>query len=727
MIYTTPDTLRYIISTSDVQNEVLEFSPQDWEESSIQIKRDFADFVGNKREFSLPLQFVKRAKQVLKREFFKNGVSGKASIVIEIANTSTNQYEPMYQGTIDFYKTDLDRDFLELNFLDNDIQSSKEAYQNTEFEFPFTDEQSMEDYDVMLPPMQMVENSSYFMVNQGDFMAPNWSAWGLLLGTSLQENNVRLGAVTFSEQARNRRGSNNTSPDTFIESNNKLVEIFKIGLNVNINLDINYSCKNYISGNTICGFAINLHEVWRDEYDGNIYYTTLNLFNAVNEHGSGEFNDIHRVITKTYETTRDNSNIYITIDPVKDRRTPDNEGSFFLINNATLSFKYNDFTTGEARAVSKTPFNVFQLLFRAMTKNPDLVVKSDFLKSKGNLLLTCGDAIRRVENSLLKTSFSNFYKSMSAVFDIGFDIINGIPTIEEKSYFLNQNLLIADVGEASNLRISLATDLLFNDIKTGYNKEDYNTELGKQEINNGQTWITPINTAKKTLDIVSDYRADMYGVNDIREKQFYNPNRNDTEMDEDSDDDIYMIWCTSLPYMPPQEIIDWSSGSPITTYKRQGLYPLTTEGLFVSGVEPNPYIFNFMLSPKRNLLRHARTISSAMYGEVNKNGVLSMSKADKWKNFTILYETIFYEDSNIFINNLADPYFLPFLVTFEVAFPRNFYFDYIKNPTGYIQLNYNNKDLKVFIKEIDFNVVDRSQFEITGVICADQIIEDFEP
>lgn len=721
-----PDLFRYRLTTSEVVNRVLEFSPRDWNDSSISVKKDFQEFFSNKREFSLPLGFVKEGRSLLADEFLKNGVSGLGLVYIDRLNAQTGQYELMYQGNIDFSKADLTAEFIEINFLDNDIQSRKEAFENTEYELEFTDEQSLQDFDAILPKIQMVENASYFIVNQGDGAAPNWSAWGFLPAMSLNENNVRLANVTFVEQARERKGSNNTDPTTYPTwNNNRFAQVSKQGLEIEINLDITYSGQNYISSGDVCGFSLSIYEIWYNASTETYSYTALPLINAIQEHGSGSFNNVHRVIKKSLITNRDNSILYLVLNPVDDRRPPENQQMSFTINEAVLSLQYKDETNEGSRAVSKTPFVIFRDLFRKITENPALEVKSDFLQSKSNILFTCGDAIRRLESAVLKTSFSRFWQSISSIWDLGFDIINGVPTIEEKSFFFNEEIQIADLGQVRSHRISAANELVFNDIRTGYEKQDYDTELGRQEINNGQTWVSPISSGKKTLNIVSDYRADAYGVNQIRERAFYNPNRNETETDDSTDDDIYIIYCELLPYFPPTEIIDNSSGSPVVTYLRQGLYAVTLEGLVYSGIEENKYFFNWMLSPKRNLINHSRFLAVCMYGEINQDKVLEMTRSDKWKNFNVTYKgESFYEETPIQISSLQGAYFMPFEVTIQAAFPEYFYQNYIQNPTGYISFVVNEQEYRMFIKEIEFDIAENSDFEVTGLLCPNQNLTD---
>src|SRR5690606_21707800 len=93
------------------------------------------------------------------------------------------------------------------------------------------------------------------------------------------------------------------------------------------------------------------------------------------------------------------------------------------------------------------PYRLFERLVSAMTGINRPVIDSNLLKSDwNNLLITSGDGIRAIRESKIKTSFSDFYKSIDAVCWAGFGVINGIPTIEKRDFFYKKDLLITDVG-----------------------------------------------------------------------------------------------------------------------------------------------------------------------------------------------------------------------------------------------------------------------------------------
>jgi hypothetical protein len=149
--------------------------------------------------------------------------------------------------------------------------------------------------------------------------------------------------------------------------------------------------------------------------------------------------------------------------------------------------------------------------------------ESDFLKSRPDLCVTCGDALRNsdrtiVKNYFIASSFQDGFKSMSAKLDLALDIINGVLYIEPKTTIYNYvSPKIFELGEISDVFIEVATELLINDILCGFPDQQYDERNGKYEFNSQQEWKAPVTLpAQKPLDIKSVWRGDAFGIEFIR-------------------------------------------------------------------------------------------------------------------------------------------------------------------------------------------------------------------
>ena len=94
-----PIDFRYTLIIKD-KEYVLKHSPEGWEENTIQWARSSV-YYGLTRSFSLPLKFVERGAELLRRVFYSEGIEGKAVLKIEMLNRETWSYTYLYQGDIE--------------------------------------------------------------------------------------------------------------------------------------------------------------------------------------------------------------------------------------------------------------------------------------------------------------------------------------------------------------------------------------------------------------------------------------------------------------------------------------------------------------------------------------------------------------------------------------------------------------------------------------------------
>lgn len=702
-----PNDFRYMLTTSSVVDMVLDISPKDWQDTTVSIKKDFVEYYANKREFSIPLSFTIDARRELKKEYLTNGINGHAIVNIQLLNRNNWQYEFFYSGFVDFSKANLDKDYIEINFLDNSIQSKMKAFEKTEFEIEFNEN----DLEADMPSIKTVENMSFFITQSGG--DNERGRWGRVTPTTINESSVRLQNIEFRNQFARLKNEDNYQFEKWpTTEENYFGRCFKAGLELEINFNAIINGYYLVDGTNHYFISLVFTEVWFDEASGQ-WTSESTVVIAGNNYGEGFFNAEIEGYNFTHTTNSDDSYLYWSFQP--NRRDLEDVGFGFLliIEESFFKIKYNDYTDAIVKRVCKTPFDLFQELFRKMTGSNTLPVQSNFLKSIDNLLITSGDSLRNISGALIKTSWQNFWKSISSLYDVAFDIINGVPTIELKSDMLREDIVITHLDDVRNLTVSTALDSIFNDIRVGYGVEDYDTELGREEQNNGQNWITPIDKATKTLDIVSEYRADAYGINDIILRNLYNPNKNDTSTDASSDNDVYMIYCDPTKRFPP------SGGN------RGYIQVLTLEGLVYNGIEQNDFYYNWIISPKRNLINHSRLLATSNYGLLNQDKQITLTKSDKLANLQVTYLGVtFNEKEPIEVANLGLEYFLPFEITIEAAFDNDFYNTYNLNPLGCITFLYKNNIWKMFIKEIQFDILNRSEFEITGFLCPNQDIRE---
>jgi hypothetical protein len=274
--------------------------------------------------------------------------------------------------------------------------------------------------------------------------------------------------------------------------------------------------------------------------------------------------------------------------------------------------------------------------------------------------------------------------------------------IENLDYVYRASVGNLNAGKVNDeIKIIPATDMLYNSIKVGYKDQQYSQLNGFTEVNSEQTYISNILNPKKELNLVSPYRADPFGIEEIRITQ------NDTAASR-SDNDTIMVWKKS----DPENTVPFIYYHPLRT---EGLMTNTTTGKpMITGVDPSYY--NWKLTPKRNLLRGGNYLASIFY---NMQGYkLTLSAA--LKNTALVTTDIdgirVAEADPVYISQLPKPLFLPFYALFKPGLPTNALQMIDNLPYGYIRFTYNQTEYKIFADTISVDVGENTQQEFKGLL-----------
>lgn len=282
------------------------------------------------------------------------------------------------------------------------------------------------------------------------------------------------------------------------------------------------------------------------------------------------------------------------------------------------------------------------------------VSKSDLINRRNNLCLTSGDAVRGLEKTKIKTSLNQFFEFCRITMGAGMAIDEGKLIIEPYNYFFATDNPIP-LGKIKNLNVSLATDLLGNTLKIGYNEQNTDSVSGKYSFNNTHIYTSEVTRIAKELTMVCPYYADPYAIEITRINL-----EGKVTTDNSNDNSIFIINVDlSTPYEDENGVY----------YKLKRRVYDQLEGV------PTDTVFNVEeLTPKRLALQQSEWLASIFYPfqghelkyqTTEKNGALRTV----WQSPIASIPTVFDEDANIVIgNNLI---FLPYYFDFETEVPVN--------------------------------------------------------
>jgi hypothetical protein len=452
----------------------LTYTPDGWQDIAIAWERNMQK-VGTVRNFSLPLGFVLDGATILRNIMYGKSLEEKLYLLIQklgVSVTST-EYELLYQY---FYKGELDLSTLKdedtkmvVNIMEGALSKLIKANEGTIYEFDLSDDQAI---TVMMDGIYLTEKHNFVILEPDpDGIAP---AEKYLIGVAPTTSEGKAFGFS-SSQIMYRPHTQPVDPAasdeyfSYTAQNSDLRIVGKIRFLAQ--LPGNYSLKIETSLGqmlTVATIAANVAEDTVLEFDYNYTGSTDEKFFLF-----GEWSGSNSI-------TQYESEFYI-----------------------------------EYQARHKTTYTrafPVSTLFRKLTaKITGLELNADasFLEDYDRFVLTSGDGIRSLEGAKVKTSLNHLYEFCKTVLFAGQGIEGGKLLIDDIGHFLDPSNPI-HLGIAKDLKVSLATDLMANTFKVGYESKEIDDVNGKYEFNNTHLYTSPLTRVVRELAITSPYNAQPY-------------------------------------------------------------------------------------------------------------------------------------------------------------------------------------------------------------------------
>jgi len=640
--------LKFILNYLSVDTELTR-APDGWDKESINIKRSM-DYYGLFHSFSIPLLFVKDGADILRTAYYTSGLKAIVTAKIYKRNVMTNLFELAYTGKIDFSTFIDTKDTVECTLIDSGIYTDLKNKEKTRYTIDFETTET-------LRYKGLVNNYETFGVINDTYplsvITPtnNYRA-GLPMGeNSFQDINV--GTLDYFTYAQIVAGASDCM------------------ILINRDCELKFHIKTY-SRTIDLTYVVNPNSktVWIREYimlRRGATTTILDAFAGIYVVPADGATSITYTLTANEITTLnlpflagDKIDYVLSI-------TSDSDCTwmpFYDMHPATYMSDiqiYDQMPEFDCKVV--TPYNCFSQLCNKIGSYP---VKSDFLKALTTAKLTTGQAIREFTGISLTTSLYDFFFSLRDIYNIGMgvELISGVQTvvIEEMDYFFSStNILHFD--SINNTKITTASDLIFNNIKIGYENKSYGDDYGTQEFAGTHEYLTPQDIINNDVDWISIYRADPWGIDKVRidevkylygrvlaDNLIYSTQTREKKRDTAADMDVWILDCK---FVETIATIDY--------------YELNRDFTIATSIFSFPEkLFNFRFSPHRNLLRHGsylRSIlkdfetSSITFQASEKNTTFIVKMSDEAGYIT--------ENDAILISSLAAKKFLPIYYEFS--------------------------------------------------------------
>ena len=119
------------------------------------------------------------------------------------------------------------------------------------------------------------------------------------------------------------------------------------------------------------------------------------------------------------------------------------------------------------------------------------------------------------------------------------NIGNNVQTVHfvHRSEVLNRDAGVRKIGQCTGLKYTVDSSAIYSTVTVGYDKKDYESINGRDEFNFSNTYSTGCSVSDRTLQLISKYRADSYGI------EFAVQKRGEETTDTTSDKDVFFLLC----------------------------------------------------------------------------------------------------------------------------------------------------------------------------------------
>lgn len=615
----------------------LQYSPDGWKDQLVNYARN-ETYYGIFRSYTIPLQFVFDGAQILRSRLYVYGMEDVVNLVINRLNYDTGQYDLFYTGEIDFSKFEDSIDVFKVNVIEGGLSKYVKAYENVNQEISL--------------------NKDFIKVKMDGIKLHNRLNYGIVGDSALDYPFVEhtIGCVFGSEDGTSFDIVHGNSPrqdltgwDFNTDNRWILKNVGNNPISFNISGKIDFDLDSIFSGDISIGMGfikkgnILAGLIFQDSHAQKISYSKpFNLSITLNKN---EW--LYIVCGITGGTLVSYKNTDIKID---------------------FSTKFQTTTIKAKKALS-----VGNELIKKIADNTHSL-ESNILKNT-TIAISCGDAIRGIENPIVKTNFKDFFTSFNRNLEIAGSINNKKFIIEAKKTAYN-NTLLYDLGEIKDAKFDFYEQLLANSIKLGYANQDYDDLNGRDEFNNTSEFKAPITRVNKLYDLTAPYRADMFGVEFTRINL-----QGKTTTDNNSDNDVFML---DVEY-------DFTDADGIENYKLRR--PAFTS---ITGLIDPPSAFNLDLSPKRIFNKHGAWIRGMMWPLTTEK--ITFQTTDKNPLLkTVQGGVTIQENADVVISDLEPNYWIPITAKFETIVPDNLVDIMQSNSTGLFQFTYNGDTYKGWV------------------------------
>lgn len=674
-------------------------TPEGWQEIQIAYERP-KESHGLKSSFSLPFKFPRDGARIIRDAAYKTTIEERLYLLIQRLNLDITDttfkyiYRYFYKGELDLSKMEDSQDFVEVPVLSSRTDILFNANAEKVFEFPMFGEKVVY---LKHDGVALEGKANYVALDGVEIGYPEFIANGYaFIPFSFISMEKRANGFAFVSQ--NFEQPSGSFDDWKANSSNFFAQASALN-STTVDLHITGTLLFTCTERTASSVSLFLRFITSTQTDQLLY----NFLVGTLIEGEEQSVDIDLTIPML-----PGEKIYLV--HFLDLIGTSVSYEFLPESNITIDFVFRE------KATVIPCYRRYDLFSESVKKTlgNDAFAESQLCKDFNSLLITCGNAIRGVENSHLQTSLKDVIKDNDATLMAGWEIPineNGLRLEARETFYPDDETDEIYLGNVTDLKIVPATDLMATSYKFGHKKQDIEDINGKYDPNGNNEFSGPLQRVETTYEMISPFKAGPYEIELMR----INYEGKETT-DDNSDNDVFVIagkqqslsetlllsFVTSGGYivLPNDIIVAAGTKFRVTgSVSNDGvfdvtnvLYGDTTQTVYVDqsivleftvsvlfeiisgevylldretyddieGV-PNDSVYNLKyLTPKTMLLRHKRWLASINDGHGSKKITFSSGKDNKNTGLkTELSGVVIDEDSDERISTFGELLFKP--------------------------------------------------------------------
>ena len=565
---------------------------ENWDEVKASFKRN--DYDGVIRTFSNKFSFAGDARKLLLKQYDEDYLNASASIIISTRNNSW-LYNERFSCALNFSTLQDNGRILQINAVDDSVASMIKAKRGTQYEYPVEEVKSP--IPLVYDGLELSESAKWLstgdiyngeigdLLDNDKYVYANFSSNWQPMQLYTEATDINIGNATeildqsyMAFQDQYLDGDGNVA-DGYKDENTIVTALksVKLSVDINFNFFIRYQSLAWGSAH---GVALRLAKIGTDNKTTTViiehFWTTPE--ETLQEKEYSEHFDVpldkgeKLVLMCKLECTLIGGGSARVYYPMSSD------------SRVTVSWK-NRINPVEMDVIK--PDTLLNRLLKSINGEKDGltgVIEGTGDRRLDNCMLLAAESARKIPGAKIYTSFTKFASWMSYVFGYAYDISGNTITFRHRGKYFSDDV-VKKIDDLSDYEMKVNSALVYSRIRIGFDKQDYDTANGKDEFRFTNEYTTGVTMTDNSLEMISPYRADAYGIEFLADKI------GEDTTDNESDTDLFMVGVKS---------------------DSSGLKYILNRDYLMGGVLSPDTMFNAMFSPSSMVLANEAYIGSSV-------------------------------------------------------------------------------------------------------------------